>query len=213
MNLLLLMETVTGAPRISRLPDMVVRSGDESCITFLGGSKMRQVFKATILCLAGFAMQIPCAHADDQTVTEVKKFYQDWEKFENTQEFIKDPKLGLPYIDTKNGRIMDVMEPEEFAGEDFKKHFVEVNTHYPLDSVKFVKMKIRAQGNVAWASYIQITHAKMPGTGNPYEVRVRTVDGLEKIDGKWKIVDESLSLPLDPATMEAVMQKKLGAAK
>jgi ketosteroid isomerase-like protein len=174
---------------------------------------MCQPFKVTILCLAVFAMQIPRAHADDKTVTEVKNFYRDWEKFENTQEFIKDPKLGLPYIDTKNGRIMDVMEPEEFAGEDFKKHFVEVNTHYPLDSVKFVKMKIRAQGNVAWASYIQITRAKMPGTGNPYEVRVRTIDGLEKIDGKWKIVDESLSLPLDPATMESVMQRKLGSPK
>jgi ketosteroid isomerase-like protein len=146
------------------------------------------------------------AIAADSAVSEVKKFYDMWEKLENSDAFAKDPGIGLAHVDTKNGRIFDVMEPEEFAGAAFAKHFVDVNTKYPT-KMKFENMKIRADGKVGWASYIQVSYVKMPGGGST-EVRVRTIDGLEKIDGKWRIVDESISLALDEATMGAVMMKK-----
>jgi ketosteroid isomerase-like protein len=167
---------------------------------------MRHAYFAAVVSVAGVLAFTSQAMAADSAVAQVKKFYADWEKLENSDAFAKDPSIGLPYVDTKNGRIFDVMEPEEFAGDAFAKHFVDVNTKYPT-KMKFVSMKIRASGNVAWASYIQVSQVKMPD-GKETEVRARTIDGLEKIDGKWKIVDESLSMPLDEATMGAVMMKK-----
>jgi ketosteroid isomerase-like protein len=167
---------------------------------------MRHNYIAAVLSIAGALALASHAMAADSSELEVKKFYEKWEKLENSDAFAKDPSIGLAYVDAKNGRIFDVMEPEEFAGAAFAKHFVDVNTKYPT-KMKFVNMKVRAQGNVAWASYIQVSYVKMPN-GGATEVRVRTVDGLEKIDGKWRIVDESLSLPLDEATMGAVMMKK-----
>ena len=167
---------------------------------------MRHAWFAVVLSVAAPLAFTSYALAADSSESEVKKFYEKWEKLENSDAFAKDPSIGLAYVDTKSGRIFDVMEPEEFAGAAFAKHFVDVNTKYPT-KMKFVNMKIRADGNVAWASYIQVSYVKMPDGGTT-EVRARTVDGLEKIDGKWRIVDESLSIPLDEATMGAVMTKK-----
>ncbi|HEV7785554.1 MAG TPA: nuclear transport factor 2 family protein, partial [Thermoanaerobaculia bacterium] len=39
--------------------------------------------------------------------------------------------------------------------------------------------------------------------GKPLEVVFRFTDVLKKIDGKWLIVHEHLSVPVDPATGQA----------
>ena len=60
-------------------------------------------------------------------------------------------------------------------------------------------LSVTTDGKLAYSHSIQ--HVKWTGTdGSPMEMTVRVTDVYRKIDGKWLIVQEHVSVPMDYAT-------------
>jgi ketosteroid isomerase-like protein len=156
------------------------------------------------LALALTAWTVPAYAADKVAHTEVKKLYADLDGVMNSPELVKNPSMFTAFFD-QNVMIYDIMLPETFTGEAFRKHMNEVITTFP-GKTKLLDLEIRAEKGLATATYIQDFTGQMGDA--PVKMRIRTTDILEKKNGKWLIIHEHLSLPLDQETMAAVMTKK-----
>jgi ketosteroid isomerase-like protein len=163
--------------------------------------------RAIILSLAFAATAwaaVPAHAADKAAAAEVKKFYADLDHVMNSPDLVKNPALMFPFFD-KDVMMYDIMLPETFVGESFRKHLENVIVAFP-GKTKLLDMDIRADKDLAVATYIQDFTGQMGGAA--VKMRIRTTDALQKKNGKWVIYHEHVSLPLDETTMAAVMTKK-----
>jgi len=157
------------------------------------------------LAVAVIAWNATPAHAADKaTQAEVKKFYDDMDRVMNSPDLVKNPSMFTSLFD-HDVLMYDIMLPETFNGEAFRKHMTEVITTFP-GKTKLLDLTIHADKTLAAASYIQDFTGQMGD--KVVQMRIRTTDVLEKKNGKWIIVHEHVSLPLDQETMAAVMMKK-----
>jgi ketosteroid isomerase-like protein len=162
------------------------------------------------LCI-GIMMLFNVAHADSPPATaahkELKQFYDDFQKTLNSDAFPKDPSPGLAFFDPDT-TLFDVGEPESITGADFRKHFIEIASQSPAKiEISNLEINASADGKMAFVHFIQRAYGSWHD-GTPFNVRWRTTDCLLKKSGHWKIVHEHNSIPLDEATMIAVMTKK-----
>jgi ketosteroid isomerase-like protein len=150
----------------------------------------------------------PAARAESDRVAraEVEHFYADYERLLNTDEFLRDPAIVLPFFDEKNMRLFDAMEPEQLTGKDFSKHWIDITLAFPT-KVTFLRMNIHADDKLAFVSYIQHFVGRQKN-GPFFDMRTPTTDCLIKSDGKWRIVHQHASQPVDDATLAAVMVEK-----
>ena len=105
--------------------------------------------------------------------------------------------------------VFDVIPPRQCVGADsFKK-----NWQGFLDSfngpvtVENSDLQVFADGKLAYAHYIQ----RIAGTGKdgkPIDFSFRMTDVLRKIGGKWLIVHEHVSVPVDIASGKADFSSK-----
>ncbi len=97
--------------------------------------------------------------------------------------------------------VFDLITPREYASYDaYKKDWASL-----IDAVEgpieyeVSELAIEADGNLAYSHSIQ--HLQFDRKdGSHYEVMARVTDVYRKIDGKWLIVHEHVSVPIDPAT-------------
>ena len=64
------------------------------------------------------------------------------------------------------------------------------------------EMTIASDGRFACAAS-QIAYHTVMKDGSSFAMNVRELDALKKINGKWRVVQQHLSLPVDPATLTA----------
>jgi ketosteroid isomerase-like protein len=134
---------------------------------------------------------------------EVHAFMMAWQDCIN-DEFPSDPGAGLAYFnDPPDVQYFDLMTTR-IEGEAFVKHFWEVAPNFANAHIDFVDLKIHAGEEYAFASMLQHYKGK-DAAGNAFEFRFRVSDGLQKIDGRWKIVHEHISFPVDLETQTADM--------
>ena len=170
---------------------------------------MKRALQFTIfLIVVSAASAIARADDGERARGEIQKFYADLEAAFNSDQFLRDPKVALPFFDVPDMRLFDIMLPEEFRGADFRKHFISASLDYP-EKVHFLEMDIHTDGRLAIVSYIQRVIGKKKD-GPDFDVRVPTTDGLEKSGGRWQIIHEHVSLPVDDATNVALL-KLMGA--
>ena len=155
-------------------------------------------------CIAVVALMATRVDADPSTSKqEIARFYDDFQKVLSSDSFMSDPTPALPFFDEKRIRLFDLGTPAEFDSKTFREHFIATSKMIP-SKVTFEDIQIYADGgNVAFASLIQHTVGQMGG--RTFDIRIRAVDGLEKSHGKWRIVNENLSLPLDDETLGQVI--------
>jgi ketosteroid isomerase-like protein len=139
-------------------------------------------------------------------VAEVEALERDLMKL-----YSKDPahnvdKIMEYFYDGPEMLQFDLMTPREFAGPAFRKHFAELSVQYN-GVVEIIDMRVRADDRLAFVSNLQHTYGKDPG-GKPFDMTFRVTDCLIKVAGKWKILHEHVSLPIDMATGEADFQSK-----
>lgn len=92
----------------------------------------------------------------------------------------------------------DLITPREYAGWDAYKKDWESTFAMMKGTPEFdtKDLSVTTDGKLAWSHSIQ--HASWTGTdGAPSEMTVRVTDCYKKIDGKWLIVLEHVSVPLD----------------
>jgi len=170
-----------------------------------GGLTMKRTFIKLFAALFIMATASPAMAAPDQAARqEIVKFYADLKKTLNSDAFFKDPSIGLPFFDEKQARLFDVMAPEEYTGESFRKHFIAVSVDVP-GILDFINMDIHTDGKLAFVSYIMLGEGHQKD-GPTYHLRSRATDCLEKTGGKWRIVHEHLSMPLNDAQFAEVLK-------
>jgi ketosteroid isomerase-like protein len=94
--------------------------------------------------------------------------------------------------------VFDLITPRQYAGWDAYKKDWESTFAMMKGTPEFdtKDLSVTTDGKLAWSHSIQ--HASWTGTdGTPFEMTVRVTDCYKKIDGKWLIVLEHVSVPLD----------------
>ncbi len=161
-----------------------------------------------IICiLAVFALfawsLAPSAKADDdeQAITDVEHKLAD---ATNAEEALK-------YYDSGDDvTIFDMSgPPREYTGQkairgDFEKAFTGLKDL----KVNFLELKVETDGKFGYARSVQHFTAKS-ADGKPVDITFRQTDVLKKEDGKWKIVHQHISLPVDLKTGKADMASKM----
>ena len=94
--------------------------------------------------------------------------------------------------------VFDLVTPRQYAGADAYRKDWQTTFAMMKDTPEFdtQDLSVTTDGKLAWSHSIQ--HAKWTNTdGSPMEMTVRVTDCYKKIDGKWLIVLEHVSVPLD----------------
>jgi len=99
--------------------------------------------------------------------------------------------------------VFDVTPPRQHVGwADYKKDWEDLFAAFPGPlKVEMSDLSLTTSGDVAYGHNIQASEfTKADGTKVPTTVRV--TDVFRKIKGKWLIVQEHVSVPVDLATMK-----------
>ncbi|MCW3014564.1 MAG: hypothetical protein JWO02_1656 [Solirubrobacterales bacterium] len=141
------------------------------------------------------------AGSDPQTVAEVAAFQYEWRDVLNN-EFVSNPACGLDYYnEPPNVQMFDLMN-REMTGSTFIENFMKTATFYASAQMEFIDMRIWAAGDIAFVSMFQ-HYWGVDKAGNDFDFTFRCSDGLQKLDGKWKIVHEHFSFPVNMETGQA----------
>jgi ketosteroid isomerase-like protein len=104
----------------------------------------------------------------------------------------------------------DLMSPREFKGPAFRKHFNDLVSEFSSNiKVDIIDMQTHADNRLAFVSSLQRNYGVDP-KGKPFDFTFRVTDCFHKVNGKWKIVHEHVSFPIDSmASGKADFQSKL----
>jgi len=110
------------------------------------------------------------------------------------------------YVRDRSLFVFDVLPPREYTGwdayrGDYKAFFAAVSG--PL-SERVSELQITVVGDVAYAHGIGHISGRLKPSGR-VDLALRFTDVWRKMHGRWLIVHEHLSVPIDLATGKAVM--------
>jgi ketosteroid isomerase-like protein len=105
------------------------------------------------------------------------------------------------YVQDKSFVIFDVVPRKEYHGADvYREDWVDFFSHFKgTPKLEIASLGITVDGSVGFSYSIQ----HVTGTdkeGHPVDRWVRVTDGYRKIDGKWLIALEHVSVPVDLRT-------------
>jgi ketosteroid isomerase-like protein len=105
------------------------------------------------------------------------------------------------YVPDDRLLVFDVAPPRQYRGaKAYRKDWEDFFAHFngPL-KFEITELGIVASGNLAFSHSIQ--HVSGTSTkGEPIDLTVRVTDGYRKINGKWLIELEHVSVPVDLET-------------
>jgi uncharacterized protein (TIGR02246 family) len=161
---------------------------------------------ALAVVLALIAPTVGWAESDTKAEKEIKALGRQWvEAFRNKDA---DALIKL-YVPGDSLVVFDVIPPRQYVGseayrKDFKEFFATFNGPIKLEVSDF---QVKARGGMGWARNIQHVTGR-DVNGKKIDLTVRVTDVYEKIDGRWLVVHEHVSVPVDVATGKADLQSK-----
>ncbi|HUB20021.1 MAG TPA: nuclear transport factor 2 family protein [Acidobacteriaceae bacterium] len=166
--------------------------------------RMQLSLVAAVVCLAGAtAGSLPArAQSGDKAAIEAK-----YTKF--AEAFANKDVAGIMTIFAPDVFVFDVIPPRQYVGYDaYKKDWEDVlaGTPGPI-TAKVSDLSVTVVGSVAYTHYlVEGTMTDKDGKANP--LVVRSTDVWRKMNGKWLIVEEHNSFPVDLTTGQADMLSK-----
>jgi ketosteroid isomerase-like protein len=114
------------------------------------------------------------------------------------------------FDDTPEMLQFDLMDPAQFKGPAFRRHFNDLVTEFSSNiKVDIIDMQTHADNRLAFVSSRQRNYGTDP-QGHPFDFTFRVTDCFRKTNGKWKIVHEHVSFPIDSmASGKADFQSKI----
>jgi len=121
----------------------------------------------------------------------------------------RDTKKVMSYYARQGLFVFDVTPPRQHVGwADYKKDFDDLFAAFPgPTAMKISDLAITVSGDVGYSHSVQDVHFTGKD-GTKTEVVVRVTDVYRKIDGKWLIVQEHVSVPVDLDTMKPDITSK-----
>jgi uncharacterized protein (TIGR02246 family) len=128
---------------------------------------------------------------------------QSLEKGFNAAFNAKDAKKVMTYYARQGLFVFDVSPPRQHVGwADYEKDWQDLFAAYPGPVTnQITDQSITVVGAVAYGHNIEDAHFTAKD-GTKTELVVRVTDVYRKIGGKWFIVQEHISVPVDLATMK-----------
>jgi len=105
--------------------------------------------------------------------------------------------------------VFDAIPPREYPSwEAYKKDWEGLFAAYPGPAHDEISdLKITADGNLAFSHHVETGHFTR-ANGSRMDWVVRVTDAYRKINGKWLIVHEHVSFPVDLETSKADLTSK-----
>jgi uncharacterized protein (TIGR02246 family) len=158
---------------------------------------------ALVFSAGALAADHAAANADKAAIQALEDTY-------NEGFIAKDvDKVMSVYVPGKELFVFDVVPPREYRGSDaYRKDFEGLFAAFPGPVKNTIsEQTIHVVGSLAYGHNVQ-TGEFVGHDGAKVKIVVRTTDIYRKIDGKWLIVEEHNSLPVDLETMKPVMESK-----
>jgi uncharacterized protein (TIGR02246 family) len=105
--------------------------------------------------------------------------------------------------------VFDAVPPRQYTGwSAYKKDWESFFAAFPGPAeIKLTELDVTVGGNIAYGHSIQQTIVT-DKTGKKVPLTVRVTDGYKKVNGKWLISHEHVSIPVDLDTMKPVLDSK-----
>ena len=119
-------------------------------------------------------------------------------------------KIMQAYVADESLFVFDVVPPRQYVGASaYRKDWENFLASYPgpIDAFDISDLSIVSGGNLAFSHSIQ--HLVLTDKDSKkVDLTVRVTDGYRKINGKWLIVQEHVSVPVDITTGQADLASK-----
>lgn len=155
--------------------------------------------KILTLLLVGIVSAVGAAAAgtpeDEKAIRELNSRFEAAVKARDLE------KLMSCYISDDNLVLFDAVPPRQYVGaKAVRKDYEDFLSVFPgtIDS-KISDAKITVDTNLAYSHFID-TWTATDKDGKQVQLVFRVTDVYRKTDGKWLIVHEHISFPVDPAT-------------
>lgn len=99
--------------------------------------------------------------------------------------------------------VLDLFAPGVFRGKDQIRAGFAPQLGAIRSLTKTTPEMIVATNGTFGCAASQVAYQTVMKDGRTFRMTVRVLDALKKIDGKWQVVQQHLSLPVDPATLAA----------
>ena len=167
--------------------------------------RRRGIFLLTTLALALCRLCVPAlAKSNDEAqIRAMAQSFQDAVNAKNLDDIMK------MYVPGDSLFVFDVVPPRQYVGFDaYKKDWQDTLALFD-GPVTFVlsDLAITTGGGLAYSHSIQHVTGKSK-KGDPIDLTVRVTDVYKKIKGKWLIVHEHVSVPVDLDTNKPDLQSK-----
>jgi ketosteroid isomerase-like protein len=138
---------------------------------------------------------------------QIYKIEMELQDLFNSEAFWHQPQIALRYYDQKNIRMWDIMPPEEFRGpKALHDHYVDLVKMFRGGKIQFLDLETEGDGNVGYATMIQYFTAL--SEGKQIAMRLRVTDCFHKVQGRWVIAHEHISLPIElPVLTQMIVAK------
>jgi uncharacterized protein (TIGR02246 family) len=145
----------------------------------------------------------PAADADKAAIQALEDTYNEGFNSKDVD------KVMSVYAPGKQLFVFDVVPPREYRGwEAYKKDFEGLFSSFPGPMKNTIsEQTIHVVGSIAYGHNIQ-TGEFVGKDGSTVKLIVRTTDIYRKMNGKWLIVEEHNSVPIDMDTMKAELLSK-----
>jgi len=154
-----------------------------------------------LFCVIGTALVAGCmsaglpAQAQTRDDQEIRVLEDQFAAAANAKDLDAIMKAYVPGNDLF---VFDVGAPRQHVGwDDYKKDWHDFLSMLP-GPIKFTvsDLSVMSDGKIAYGHNIQHLSGAM-ADGSSMEMTVRVTDVYRKIDGKWLIVQEHVSVPID----------------
>ena len=154
-----------------------------------------------LFCVIGTALVAGCmsaglpAQAQTRDEQEIRVLEDQFAAAANAKDLDAIMKVYVPGNDLF---VFDVGAPRQHVGwDDYKKDWHDFLSMLP-GPIKFTisDLSVMSDGKIAYGHNIQHLSGAM-ADGSSMEMTVRVTDVYRKIDGKWLIVQEHVSVPID----------------
>lgn len=138
--------------------------------------------------------------------SEIKALYDNWAKAFEAHDID-----GIMAVYAPGDKLIayDIVPPLQFKGKDaYRKDYLEFLAQYdgPIH-VEYRDMRILSSGDLGVIHAVERLSGKLKN-GQPSDLWLRATSAVQKIDGKWLIVHDHISVPIDFDSGKAVLNLK-----
>jgi len=163
-------------------------------------------FTLTVLCLSGQARSGKPATTAGSDESEIQALYERWAKAFEARDID-----GIMAVYAPGDALIayDVVPPLQYKGYDaYRKDYVEFLAQYdgPVH-VEYRDRRILSSGDIGFIHALERFTGKLK-SGQPSDLWLRATSGVRRINGKWLIVHDHISVPIDFESGRAVLDLK-----